>query len=78
MDLENAIQKMQPARSAKDCVVAVLIDQLDETNRKAFLSAMERNVPVYLLTKALRSEGLRMSEESLRSHKAGICKCATK
>jgi hypothetical protein len=77
MDIESAIDKVLPVRG-NNCPVATLLESLDEKNRLALNDAITKGVPVHIITKALRSEGLRMAEETLRIHKLGACKCATK
>ena len=78
MDLESAIAKHQPDRIKDVCVVKALLERLDEKNRQALQSAIDKGVPNHIICKALRAEKLKMSEESLRLHKAGACKCETK
>ena len=75
MDLESAIAKHQPDRVKDVCVVKALLERLDEKNRQALQTALDRGVPNHIICKALRAEKLKMSEESLRLHKAGACKC---
>jgi len=78
MDLEAAIAKNQPERIKDICVVKLLLERLDDQNKKALQNALDKNIPNHIICKALRAEKLKMSEESLRLHKAGACKCATK
>lgn len=77
MDLETAFKKNTPSTRGFICPVQVLLEQLDEKNRAVLVEAM-KTYPNYLVVKALRSEGLKLSEGSLLTHKKGECKCVTK
>jgi len=77
MDINAAIAKHQPNRPNNICPVKGLLSRLDDKNRKALQEALDKNIPNHIICKALRSEGLKMSEESLRLHKIRDCKCAT-
>ena len=76
MDLETAFTKYQP--KSKKCPVDILLESLDEKNRKVLKNAIDGKIPTYLIAKTVRSEGLKLSEGSIVSHRKGDCKCATK
>jgi len=76
MDLETAFTKYQPR--SKGCPVDLLLESLDEKNRKVLKNAIDGKIPTYLIAKTVRSEGLKLSEGSIVSHRKGDCKCATK
>lgn len=76
MDLETAFTKYQP--KSKGCPVDLLLKSLDEKNSKVLKNAIEGKIPTYLIAKTVRSEGLKLSEGSIVSHRKGECKCATK
>ena len=77
MDLETALKKNTPTIRPNICATQILIDTLDEKNKSVLLEAM-KTYPDYLIIKALRSEGLKLSELSLKSHRLGECKCVTR
>jgi len=76
MDLETAFTKYQP--KSQRCPVDLLLESLDEKNRKVLKTAIDGLLPTYIIAKTVRSEGLKLSEGSIVSHRKGQCKCATK
>jgi len=76
MDLETAFTKYQP--KSQKCPVELLLESIDEKNGKALKNAIDGSLPIYVIAKIVRSEGLKLSEGSITSHRRGECKCATK
>jgi CMP-N-acetylneuraminic acid synthetase len=76
MDLEAALKKTTPARST--CRIKNLLESLDEKNSKALEAACNSELSPYAITRALRSEGLVLSENSVYKHRRNECKCVTK
>ena len=76
MDLEAAFIKNQPKK--QQCPVRAILESLDDKNRKALESVLASQLAPYLITKTLRAEGLKISENSIYSHRKGECKCETK
>lgn len=77
MDLAAAFEKTPPARGIM-CPVQVILESLDEKNRIALIKAIDSQLPAYIISKTVRAEGIKLSEGSVRSHRKGECKCATK
>ena len=57
------------------CPYMNLYASLSKEDQKALDKAWEKNVPVSLIVKALRQEGHKTSNDSIRAHKKGECKC---
>jgi IS30 family transposase len=76
MDLEAALSKKNVIKYK--CRVAVLISSLDEKNAKALESAIKSELSPYVITRALRSEGLTLSENTIYRHRRDECQCAIK
>jgi adenine-specific DNA glycosylase len=77
MDLEAAFEKNQSPRG-KICPVQVIMDSLDEKNRQALKKAIDSNLAAYVISKTVRAEGMKLAEMTIRAHRKGECKCATK
>jgi len=77
MDLEAAFEKNLAPRG-RLCPVQVIMDALDEKNRLALQKAMAGNLPAYVISKTVRAEGMKLAEMTIRAHRKGECKCATK
>jgi hypothetical protein len=76
MDLEAAFQKHRPKNHL--CPVLVILESLDDKNRKVLETALNGQLAPWVIAKTLRVEGLKISENSIYAHKKGECKCATK
>lgn len=74
MSLENSIEE---ARYKGDslCPFARLIDQLNDADKKALDSAINRRLPDVTLATALRKEGYKIAEISISQHRKGLCRC---
>jgi hypothetical protein len=75
MDLEAALKQASPKSL---CRIKTLLETLDEKNSKALEAACNSNLSPYSITRALRSEGLTLSENSIYKHRRNECKCVTK
>ena len=74
MSLEQSLNQLT-VKSRHVCTVPGLLKVLGAKEAKALEGAMERMVPVHLITAALRNEGHRMGEVSLRNHMNKKCLC---
>jgi hypothetical protein len=63
------------SRRTSGCAYKNLYDSLSKEDQKALDKAWERQIPLSLIVKALRQEGHKTSQDSLRAHKRGECKC---
>ena len=57
------------------CPYAILKLPLDLEDTSALDAAMTKGVPSYLLAKILRTEGYKISHDSIQDHRDQICKC---
>ena len=75
MDLEAAFK--QNASTKFHCRITVIADSLDEKNSQAFQAAINNdNLSPYSITRAVRSEGITLSENAIYKHRRGECICA--
>jgi TRAP-type C4-dicarboxylate transport system substrate-binding protein len=52
-----------------------LYNSLPKEDQKALDKAWDAQLPVSLIVKALRQEGYKTSQDTVRAHKKGECKC---
>ena len=76
MDLEAAFK--QNASTKFHCRIAVIANSLDEKNSQAFQAAINGDLSPYSITRAVRSEGITLSENAIYKHRRGECICAKK
>jgi len=76
MDLGAALKKKTPNNF--QCRVKNLLDSLDDKNRAALETAINGNLSPYVITRAIKSEGLTLSENTIYKHRRGECICPTK
>jgi len=76
MDLEAALKQKVPG--TYKCRVNTLLISLDEKNAKALELAIKSDLSPYAITRAARSEGLTLSENTIYRHRRGECQCAKK
>jgi hypothetical protein len=76
MDLGAALNKEIPGKY--QCRVNTLLTSLDEKNAKALELAIKSDLSPYSITRAVRSEGLTLSENTIYRHRRGECQCGKK
>jgi hypothetical protein len=57
------------------CAYKMLYDTLPTEDKKAIDAAIQKGMPISLLVRALRQEGHKTSNDSVRAHLKGLCKC---
>jgi hypothetical protein len=75
MALADVIESKIKLPREKFCTVPVLIESMNEEDKKAFLDHLAKGTPTITLTAALRSEGYKMGDEKLNKHRRGLCEC---
>lgn len=75
MDLEAALKKKAPVKN--QCRVSTLLTSLDDKNRKALEAAINSHLSPYVIARAVKSEGLTLSENTIYKHRRNECICAT-
>jgi hypothetical protein len=61
---------------SKDCAYKVLYDSLPKIDQEALDNAWAKGYSINTILNAIRSEGHKSSNETLRAHKNKTCKCA--
>jgi len=74
MALADSIER-HTTKSESKCTLAIIIDMLNETDRKDLLAHIQKGTPTTTLTAALRSEGYQIAEATFNNHRSGRCKC---
>jgi hypothetical protein len=74
MALAESIEK-HTFKSESKCTLAIIIEMLDEKDRKDLLAHILKGTPTSTLTAALRSEGYQIAEATFSNHRNGKCKC---
>ena len=77
MALEDAIEKFIVKR-VDSCPFAILVEKLNEKDRKVLLTALEKGIPGATLVSALRSEGYKIGAPAVNDHRRGKCRCGKK
>ena len=76
MSLETAIKKTWI--KSNTCSVKRLIEDLSTEDKKAFNDAIQSGIPLATMVRALRTEGYKLSRDTLSAHIKQQCKCAAK
>lgn len=63
------------ARKSTECAYISLYNRLSKEDQKSLDKAWEKGIPTSLIVKALRQEGHKTSNDALRAHRKGECKC---
>ena len=77
MTLRNTLDSLATNRknSSTYCAYKALYDSLNKEDQKALDDAWEKGYSTNTILLALRSEGHKSSNESLRAHKNKVCRC---
>jgi hypothetical protein len=76
MALAESIEK-HLRKSESKCTLQIIIEMLEESDRKVLLSSIAKGLPTSTLTAALRAEGYQIAEATFSNHRYGKCKCPT-
>ena len=77
MSLGKSLEELKKSckRNQKVCAYKVMYDNLNLQDKKALDEAWANDMPVSLVVRAIRQEGIKTSGDSVRAHRKGICKC---
>lgn len=76
MALADKLASMENSKKKADyCAYREMYEALSPTDRKALDEAWAKGYSTNVILMALRSEGIKSSNESIRRHKMGACKC---
>jgi len=73
--LSNAANRRKPDTF---CPYQFMYDNLTPENKKALDDAWAKGLSANVILSALRSEGIKSSNEAIRAHRNGVCKCPKK
>lgn len=73
--LEEANKRNKPLNW---CPYQDMYDNLTPENKQALDDAWAKGLSANVVLSALRSEGIKSSNEAIRAHKNGVCKCLKK
>jgi len=65
-------------KNTEVCAYQTLYDSLPKADQIALDEAWAKNYSINIILTAIRSEGHKTSNETLRSHKNKVCKCHQK
>jgi hypothetical protein len=52
-----------------------MLNEMPEDEQKALEEAWKKEISQRVILQALRSEGYKTSNEAIRAHRTGVCKC---
>lgn len=80
MALADRLNELQNVKTRKtdSCAYQLMYEGLTPENQKALDQAWARGFSANLVLSALRSEGIKSSNEAIRLHFKGLCKCPKK
>jgi len=77
MGLADRIAESASKRIKTDnyCAYQTMYDSLTPENKQALDDAWAKGYSANIVLMALRAEGIKSSNESIRAHRNGMCKC---
>jgi len=77
MPLADKIQELLTEKNKPNnhCAYKAMYDALSPKDQTALDEAWQKGYSVNVVLTALRSEGIKSSNESIRAHRKGMCKC---
>ena len=72
------LEGMKPNKRTYACRVAVVMESLDDADKKIFQDALddEETWTAYSLSVALTNRGVKIHDKPIRKHRDGICQCS--
>jgi hypothetical protein len=77
MALKDKLAEIEKSKIRKEdyCPYQTMYDSLSEQDKKALDEAWAKGYSANIILSALRSEGIKSSNEAIRLHFKGLCKC---
>jgi hypothetical protein len=77
MSLSDRLKDLNTSRKPNSvyCAYKTMYDSLNPTDQKALDEAWAQGHSSHTVLLALRAEGIKTSNESIRAHRKGLCKC---
>jgi TRAP-type C4-dicarboxylate transport system substrate-binding protein len=78
MALADKLASMNGTLKENYCAYKAMYDSLKPEDQKALDEAWAKGYSANVILNALRSEGIKSSNEAIRRHRMGACKCPKK
>jgi hypothetical protein len=75
MGLADKINKINTNLHGGVCAYRKMLNEMPEDEQKALDEAWKKDISQRVILQALRSEGYKTSNEAIRAHRTGVCKC---
>ena len=75
MGLADKITKINNDVHGSPCTYQKMLNSMPADERKALEDAWKKEISQRIILQALRSEGYKTSNEAIRAHRTGICRC---
>jgi hypothetical protein len=75
MGLADKLKEVSVIDKNTFCAYKAMYDSLSDADKKALDDAWARKVPSMTILEILRSENIKSSNESIKRHRSGACKC---
>jgi hypothetical protein len=75
MGLADKITKINKDVHGTPCTYQKMLNAMPTEERKALEDAWKKEISQRIILQALRSEGYKTSNEAIRAHRTGICRC---
>jgi hypothetical protein len=75
MTLADKLTSMKKTLKDDYCAYRIMYEALSITDKEALDEAWAKGYSANVVLMALRSEGIKSSNESIRRHRLGACKC---
>ena len=75
MGLADKITKINKDVHGSPCTYKKMIDSMPVDEQKALEDAWKKDISQRIILQALRSEGYKTSNEAIRAHRTGVCRC---
>lgn len=75
MGLASRITEMNDIVHNQKCAYVLMVENMKDEDRKALDEAWAKGFSQRIILAALRAEGYKTSNEAIRNHATGNCKC---
>lgn len=75
MALADKLKSMDRTLKTEYCAYREMYESLNTADRKALDEAWAKGYSANVILMALRAEGIKSSNEAIRRHRIGACKC---
>lgn len=75
MTLSESIEEFRFKKLDGLCPFGKLIESLNDSDKEALISAINKKIPSVTIASALRKEKYKIAEATISQHRKGICRC---